>query len=251
MPNITLTDPVAGTVVASGLIATNNSNLRTLLNSGLDPVNLKGNPALVSGETAVWNGASFDRSTVTRLGYGSLPVGVPKVTTSALSGGPPGSPGDGDIWIATGVDANGARWAFQYNSGSGSSFKWEFIGGSELTADVASNQTTSSTTNVDLTTAQAITLLRAGDYRVKWGAEAFAGTAVATLAATITKAGVEQAAANYTATAVNSSSELYRAITLTGLAANDVLKEQYRVSNGSAVGNFGNRAFSVLPIRVS
>lgn len=62
MPTITLTDPTTLTTVASGLIATNNANLRALLNSGLDPVNLKGNPALVSGEFPVWNGTVFVRS---------------------------------------------------------------------------------------------------------------------------------------------------------------------------------------------
>jgi len=76
MPSITLTDPTTLTVVASGLIATNNSNLRTLLNAGLDGANFKGNPSLASGEVPVWNGSSFDRSTVTRIGVTSLGSGT-------------------------------------------------------------------------------------------------------------------------------------------------------------------------------
>lgn len=70
MPSITLTDPLTGTTVATGLIATNNSNLRALLNSGLDPVNFKGNPALVAGDVPVWDGANFVK-----------PTGTPSATT--------------------------------------------------------------------------------------------------------------------------------------------------------------------------
>lgn len=70
MPSITLTDPVTGTTIASGLIATNNANLRNLLNSGLDPVNLKGNPALVAGDVPVWDGTNFVK-----------PTGTPSATT--------------------------------------------------------------------------------------------------------------------------------------------------------------------------
>jgi hypothetical protein len=55
-----------------------------------------------------------------------------KITTSSFSGGPPGSPTDGDIWIASSVDGNGTRWHFQYNAGSASANKWEFIGGAPI-----------------------------------------------------------------------------------------------------------------------
>src|SRR5436309_589734 len=113
MPTITLTDPVAATTVASGLVATNNANLRNLLNSGLDYVNLKGNPQLVANESAVWNGTQFIRG--------------PAVTTSTWAGGPPGSPKDGDIWIATAVDTGNLRWQFQWASATS---KWHFVGGS-------------------------------------------------------------------------------------------------------------------------
>lgn len=59
MPSITLTDPVTATTVASGLIATNNANLRNLLNAGLDYANLKGAPALRTNDVPVWNGTQF------------------------------------------------------------------------------------------------------------------------------------------------------------------------------------------------
>jgi hypothetical protein len=80
VPTITLTDPVTGTTVASGLVATNNTNLRALLNSGLDYVNLKGNPQLVAGEIPVWNGTQFNRSSVTNVGPTSLGSGTPDLS---------------------------------------------------------------------------------------------------------------------------------------------------------------------------
>lgn len=53
------------------------------------------------------------------------------LNVSDFASGPPSSPSSGDIWIAT-VDANGTRWQFQYNAGSASAYKWEFIGGSPV-----------------------------------------------------------------------------------------------------------------------
>ena len=85
MPTLTLTNPVTLTVASSGMFATNNANLLALLNSGLDYVNLKGNPQLVSGEAPIWNGTQFNRSSVTKLGINSL-SGYPSDATKALFG---------------------------------------------------------------------------------------------------------------------------------------------------------------------
>ena len=56
---------------------------------------------------------------------------TPKITSGAMSAGPPTSPSDGDIWIATAV-GSGVAWQFRYNAGSASIYKWEFIGGPPL-----------------------------------------------------------------------------------------------------------------------
>jgi len=80
MPSISLTDPTAHTNADAGLIATNNGNLRTLLNGGIDAANLLGAPSLVSGEVPVWNGTQFVRSTVTRIGISSIASGTPDGT---------------------------------------------------------------------------------------------------------------------------------------------------------------------------
>jgi hypothetical protein len=59
---------------------------------------------------------------------------LPKITTSAFSAGPPPGPNNGDVWRATGVDGTGAVWSFAYDAGSSSAYKWEFIGGTPITA---------------------------------------------------------------------------------------------------------------------
>lgn len=46
----------------------------------------------------------------------------------SLSSTPPGSPVDGQLWYQ-GVATGGAVWAFRYNAGSSSAYKWEFVGG--------------------------------------------------------------------------------------------------------------------------
>jgi hypothetical protein len=101
-------------------------------------------------------------------------VGVTqKVTTSPLAGGPPASPADGDIWIASGVTASGERWHFQYNAGSASSYKWEFIGGSETFG--ASGQSVYSALSSGTTAQPPIFIApRDGDYDI-WGGAQFTG----------------------------------------------------------------------------
>lgn len=105
---------------------------------------------------------------ITALGGGG--VTFPKITTSSMAGGPPGSPADQDIWVATNVGANGERWSFQYNAGSASASKWEFIGGPEVIVSDDGTVTTASVayavptagTGSQLT----LTAVRAGDYIV-------------------------------------------------------------------------------------
>jgi hypothetical protein len=94
-----------------------------------------------------------------------LNVVGPSITTSAISGGPPSNPTDGDIWIATAVDSNGTRWMFQYNAGSSSTYKWEFIGGPPAWShyDYPGPTVLGSSTFVTAP-GTAITLARGGDY---------------------------------------------------------------------------------------
>lgn len=122
------------------------------------------------------------RSRATLGGGGMLPTGA-RTTTSLWSGGPPVSPADGDVWIATAVDTgnlattNGTRWTFQYNASSGSASKWEFIGGSELEIEGNANVVINTLTQVAATgwyyhaASMSYTTTRAGDYTIHGGVQ--------------------------------------------------------------------------------
>jgi hypothetical protein len=93
----------------------------------------------------------------------------PTITSKTLASGPPTSPNDGDIWMATAVDANGTIWMFRYNAGSASAYKWEFCGGPPLTVSAesaTSSQTTASAWQY-VAGAPSITIPRNGDYIVQ------------------------------------------------------------------------------------
>jgi hypothetical protein len=67
---------------------------------------------------------------------------------------------------------------FRYNSGSASSYKWEFIGGSFAGGQVATAETTASTSYVDLaTTGPSLALPYGGDYDILIGYQLISGTA--------------------------------------------------------------------------
>lgn len=73
--------------------------------------------------------------------------GVPKMTTSAYSGGPPASPADTDIWTATGVEGSANRWMFQYDAAwVADAYKWKFVGGPSLVFYQDASLTTTSAT---------------------------------------------------------------------------------------------------------
>ena len=103
------------------------------------------------------------------LGYweevGRNTIGV-RTIAKTLASGPPSNPQNGDIWIATAVDANGTVWQFRYNAGSASAYKWEFIGGGPLSAAVATAEAIPAGSGVvdAATVGPQVTLVRGGDY---------------------------------------------------------------------------------------
>ena len=118
---------------------------------------------IVSGEVPVWNGSAWVRSSVTRIGVGSLGSGSPSSSnflrgdgTWASAGAPtyqttlPGSPVDGQQTIF--VDSTSAptyAWYLRYNS---TLAKWQYIGGLPKVARVNTYESTTSTTYANLTT---------------------------------------------------------------------------------------------------
>lgn len=87
-------------------------------------------------------------------------LAIPLVTTSTFAGGPPGSPNDKDVWIATAVDANGTRWQFQYNASSGTN-KWEGVGNTPIVVRATGTRPSA-----------AYSTPRAGRWRVVWAGSA-------------------------------------------------------------------------------
>lgn len=181
---------------------------------------------------------------------------TPLITTSTMAGGPPGSPADGDIWIATAVDANGTRWQFQYNAGSGSASKWEFIGGRPVLVEVTAAENTASGGYVALTTAgPAITLARAGDYDVAIGATMYnntnnCGSRMSYDIGGTAAVDADNVLFDQSPTTNSSGVSAYRPRPKTGLAAATTLTAKYRIANGGT-GTFQYRWMSVTPVRIA
>lgn len=197
-----LADTPANAEVVGVVVAVPDANNFTLLVLG----QVTGLSGLTAGTTYFLSDATAGLLTATEpttAGHVSKPLGVaisttalyfynmrgavigptPKVTASAMSGGPPASPNDGDIWIATAVDTNGAAWQFRYNAGSASTYKWEFIGGPDSWAFVDTGESSTTTSAwVNLTTdGPSVTVARAGDYLVAYGASLAHSVATGTL----------------------------------------------------------------------
>jgi hypothetical protein len=139
---------------------------------------------IVNAEVPVWNGTTWVRSSVTRIGTSSLGSGTPDSTKFLRGDGSwqivgsgygtslPGSPTDGQEYTL--VDSTTAptyQWRFRYNAGSGSSYKWEFVGGTTLLNEVlaAEGVTTSGAFQNLTTTGPQITVPVAGEYTVGIG----------------------------------------------------------------------------------
>jgi hypothetical protein len=152
---------------------------------------------------------------------------------------------------------NGIVWHLRYNAGSASTYKWEFIGGSSLSADVPAQpggETSASTTYADVATVgPQITVPLAGEYLVGvqfegWNTSAvsfniyaapkFGAAATADADAAITGGTI----ANIVMTA--SRQDMRRTIAV----AATVVKAQYKVTGGTGV--YRNRTLTVKPVRV-
>lgn len=102
------------------------------------------------------------------------PVGA--YATGAIIYGPqrvtslPANPADGQECYYVADATNGVVWHLKYNTSSGSAYKWEYVGGAPLYAEIltAANEAISSATYVALTTpGPNVSLPLAGDYDVE------------------------------------------------------------------------------------
>jgi len=82
----------------------------------------------------------------------------------------PVSPVDGqEAILVDSLTAPTYSWRFRYNAGSSSAYKWEFVGGAPLHAEIFADETFTATSTWADTTGPRITLPRAGDYHAIGG----------------------------------------------------------------------------------
>jgi hypothetical protein len=187
---------------------------------------------IATGQIPVWNGSTF------------VAKNTSQITTS---------PSDGNIWAATAVDANGTRWAFQFNAGSGSAFKWEFIGGFPQAVSPVGSITTASAVPVDLTGGPTLTLARAGDYMIEFGDYVTLNVAgINNMTTLLNVSGVNQSQTNglnFVATAQFQGGQ-QSTETIVTVAAATVLKLQVESQN-SLSSNFQGGWMKATPRRVN
>lgn len=188
----------------------------------------------------------------------AIPVagGGVKTTVSDIAGGPPLAPADTDIWIATNVGGvvggvgSGLRWAFQYNGGSASAFKWEFIGGPDQLLDTVTNDAGIVNQWVKDARTQ-ITIVRAGDYNVRYsgsffstGAGAWAiGVDLTTQAFPSEQLSSDLATPNFADIGIAERK-------MAGLAVNNVVTG-FWLSNAGLAVTAQVRCLSITPIRIA
>lgn len=185
--------------------------------------------------------------------------GLPTVTRGLYSSGPPGSPADGDYWIATdSLTVPTFVWNFRYASGA-TTLKWEFIGGADAYVTVATDETTTSTTFAALATAgPSFVISRQGDYDVgvqsqmygTQGVDPAMGYDVGASPATRAKSNLASTplAGSAAATEGTNSSAMYREA---GIAAATTITAKYLSHDGGAfTTHFWNRVLRIRPVRV-
>lgn len=182
---------------------------------------------------------------------------TPKITTGSLAAGPPSSPSDGDIWIATYVDTLGTCWQFQYNNTSGSPYKWEWIGGGSYASAIAASETATGTGWQDLSTVgPTYVTSRDGDWAVEYGARftsatfdtrGFIGIKVGTAIAGLPQVGIDTHAGG-----IGELRDFADAITdpnLGAIPSGTTIRVQYWVNVTGC--SFYWRKLRIRPIRIS
>lgn len=167
----------------------------------------------------------------------------------------PAGPVDGQQAIL--VDSTSAptyAWLFRYNAGSGSTFKWECIGGVPLIVRVNTDQSTTTTGSwLDLTTVgPSFTVPNAGDWECFFGSDGyhsasggqiFVGPAIG--------AGTPAVNIAMTVPAASSLNNMGAAPHLfAGLAVSNEIRLRY-FSSSAGTANWAQRWIRVMPKRVS
>lgn len=150
---------------------------------------------------------------------------------------------------------NGVVWHLKYRAGSGSSYKWEFVGGSPLTSDGLAQvgpYNYGATTYGYFDSAVAVTVPLEGDYRVGSVLDVYISPNTGHVGH-----GIKVGASNWSLTAgayVKVTTDWWTAIpvnqTLTGVAASTTLTQGAYVENASTATYRRGASMAVVPVRV-
>jgi hypothetical protein len=185
-----------------------------------------------------------------------LRAGVPQLVTVL-----PSAPYDGQVLDYVADATGGVVWRLRYRAASASSFKWEFVGGSALTAIVSAQTTVVSSSYPGSAQTPSVTVPLAGDYLVRRGFQGGlygatnGGSAVGGIHNAGTLTGGELQAG--TDTNIGADGTRFTGVfvedVLPGLAASNVLDLRYRradAGGGGGTAYFTNRWLAVTPVRV-
>lgn len=190
----------------------------------------------------------FDTGTVTAMPTGPVgPQGPAGPSTAIpLVSALPGAPVDGQEVYYLADATNGVIWHLRYNAASASAYKWEFVGGSPLRADVATEQTHPSPgAFVELTTTQRITAPLTGEYLLSLACYGYAPSAGQQAAIALNPGAFCRSDIHYAATNLRAVNVANSRNALTG-------GTQYSMVFYASVAGmpFGGRMFSMIPVRV-
>jgi hypothetical protein len=143
----------------------------------------------------------------------------------------------------------GLLWHLRLNKGSTSAYKWEWLGGSELSSEVQTNQSLATTAYTSLGGPSIVAPL-AGDYVLQWGGNVAPSQVQGLMTPKIGAAAPNDNDTFYVQS-VSGNPWLagMRWKAYTAIAAGTTIEIQYRAS-AAATTNFMNRWFFLRPRRV-
>lgn len=190
----------------------------------------------VTGQVPVWNNGTL------QWVPGTVAAG-PGAPVTAL----PGSPTDTQQVIFTdSTTAPTFAWLLQWSTAAS---KWFFVGGSPITAEVATSETTASATYAALATAgPSVTLSRAGTYVVSHGFSGFSSNQNAMMSYDIGGTGAVDA--DWVIQA-NLSGSPARTQVKSGITAATSLVSKYRASLAGGTQTYEKRWISAYPVFVT
>jgi hypothetical protein len=204
--------------------------------------NTAGDPTCVNG--GIYYNSSGNQAKIC-INSAWTAVGVPKVTSL------PATPADGDEVYYEADATNGIYWHFRYNADSASTYKWEFIGGPSIFAEVVTDETTTSTTYADLdTVGPSATVPLAGDYDVAIGYSGKSAANSVLMSYAIGGTAAVDADAARAGEDFSNYISVYRLRRQTGLSGSTALVSKYKVLP-TATANIRDRWIEVIPIRVN